>query len=109
MATKKKSSKTVKAKREVRPMDDKTGYRVGSLGYAVGKAYLGATKHEKAIEAVEDILKAAAKAKGKPTSDEYVHGRAISWVAFLKVRDAKIYKDLPKTEKVSEKKETAAA
>lgn len=109
MSTKKTSSKTEKVTKTVRPIDDKTGYRVGSLGFAIGRAYLGANKHEKAIEAVEEIIKAAAKAKGKPTTEEYVHGRALSWVGFLKARDAKVYQDLPKAEKKVEVKETAKA
>lgn len=109
MATKKSSKKAVAAKREVRPIDDKTGYRVGTLGYAVGRAYLGASTHEKAVEAVEEVIKAAAKAKGKPTIEEYVHGRAVSWIGFIKVRDAKLFKDLPKAKKTADKKETAAA
>lgn len=110
MASKKTtgSKKTVTTKAAPRPLDEKTGYRVGSLGYEIGRAYLSATKHEKAVEAVEEIIRSSAKAKGKSTAEEYVHGRAISWIGFLKVRDAKIYADLPKTEKAS-KSETVKA
>jgi|SRR5712675_2846753 len=92
-----------------RPLDDKTGQKVGSLGFAVGKAYLGETRHEAAVKAVEDVLKASAKAKGKSTSDDYVHSRAISWIGFLKTKLPKLYKDLPEQEKKSEVKKEAVA
>lgn len=110
MATKKAKAVKAEPKSKAQPIDGQTGYRVGSLGYAVGRAYLGESKHEAAVSAVEEVLKASAKAKGKPTNEEYVHGRAISWVGFLKVRDSKIYQDLPKAEKPkAAKKETAKA
>lgn len=108
MARKHKSGKkTTNTKaRTPRPLDEKTGQKVGSLGFAVGQAYLGESKHEAAINAVEEVLKASAKAKGKKTSDEYVHSRAISWVGFLKTKLPKLYKDLPQQEA---KKEAVAA
>jgi hypothetical protein len=98
--------KSTAAKTAPRPLDEKTGQKVGSLGFAVGQAYLGETKHEKAVEAVEDVLRASAKAKGKKTTDEYVHGRAISWIGFLRTKLPKLYKELPSAEV---KKEAVAA
>ncbi len=110
MANEKKAKKAAAPKRVAKPIDEKTGYREGSLGFAIGRAYLGETKHEKAVEAVEEVIKASAKAKGKPTNEEYVHGRAVSWIGFLKTRAPKTYTDLPKAEKPKPAaKEKAAA
>lgn len=90
-------------------LDAQTGCREGSLGYAIGKAYLAEKGHEKAVEAVEDVIKGALKGKGKSTKDEYVHARAVSWIAFLKDKMPAKYKDLPKVKKAEEKKEAVAA
>jgi hypothetical protein len=107
MSTKKGKSEAVKAK-EPRPMDDKTGYRVGSLGYRIGQAYLGQDKHEAAVKAVEGVLAKSCADKGKSIKLEYIHLRAISWIGFLKMRDAKKYADLPKAEKPKAVKKPAA-
>ena len=103
MASKtKKSVKKANATAKVpRPLDEKTGYRVGSLGYTIGLSYLSAKTREEAVKLVEDVIKVAAKTKGKPTSEEYVHSRAISWIAYLKARDEKTYQPLPKVKEVA--------
>lgn len=108
MSTKKSSTKKVTVKREPRKVDEKTGFKEGSLGHQVGRAYLTGTKYEKALEAVEAVLKEVAKEKGKPTTQEYVHGRAISWIAFLKVKDSKTFQDFPKEKKAKAKEAVKA-
>jgi len=106
MSTKKGKSEAVKAKavKKVVAINDKTGYRAGSLGDRISLAYLGETKHEAAVKAVEGVLAKSCSDKGKSTKPEYVHLRAISWIGFLKVRDSKKFADLPKAEKPAAKK-----
>lgn len=110
MSTKKGKSEVVKAKtvkKEAAPINAKTGYRAGSLGDRISLAYLGETKHEAAVKAVEGVLAKSCADKGKSTKPEYVHLRAISWIGFLKVRDSKKFADLPKAEKPAVKKPVA--
>jgi len=102
MDKRKKSGKAKVSK--ARPVNPETGFRVGSFANTAATAYLKATTREGAVAAVERAAVTYFSAKKRKDAPAYAHRQACGWVCYLPKCDGKLFKELPRAEKVSKSK-----
>lgn len=115
------AAKVAKPVSEGRKINEKTGFKEGSVGDKVGLAFLSVKTPESQLEKVTEVVRESFKSKGKSTANDAVERQAKSWIGYLHKEQPKIYGESPRavakaakpakatTKKESAKKETVAA
>lgn len=97
--SKRKHTGAGKVAKPARAMNDKTGYKEGTVGDLAGKVLLEYKSEEKIVELVAEQVSESFKAKGKSATKEVTWARAKHIISVLRKTDAKRYPTPEKSEK----------